>query len=416
MSSIPADLECIQAGDPHAMTHGLNLPDLHVTQMTFLRTLGWLLIYAHSPAPTACCPRCGHPSAQVHQYHVRLVRDLAWADLRSVLHLVRRRFKCGPCARPFTEPLSAVAPHARTTTRYATHLVAAVRETSIAATAARERHGYKAVEGIVYRQAAATYPSAPPQRLIKRLGIDEIAARKGHGHYQLVLVDLDTHQVIEQLPDRDKATVRAYFAQWTAAARAAVEEVATDFWAAYHEVAAELFPQARVVGDRFHVQQHVNDALNTVRREVQRQMIAEDRAWLQARRHLFLRNDEDLEAAEQVDLEIAKAYVPALDVAHTLKERLRTIYTTAPDRASAATQLTAWLDAMAASGVAALVKVGEFVGRWQEPILNYFVRRTTSGAVEGLNNKIKLVKRRAFGFGNDAHFRLRVLLACNGAP
>jgi transposase len=416
MSSIPPDLECIQAGDPHALTQCLHLPQLAVTQLTFLRALGWLLIAVHSPAPTACCPRCGQASAQVHQYHTRLVRDLAWADLRCVLHLVRRRFKCAACRRPFTEPLTALAPHARTTRRYAAHLLAAVRTATVAAVARAEQHGYKAVEGSVYRQAAAAHPPGPPRQRITRLGIDEIAARKGHGHYKLVLVDLDTQQVFEQLPDRDKASVRAYFAQWSAEARAAVEEVTTDFWAAYHEVAAELLPAARVVGDRFHVQQHVNDALNTVRREVQRQMAPADRAWLQARRHLLLRNEEDLAAAEQLDLEILKAYAPAIDVAHTLKEGLRTIYATAADRASAAAPLDTWRAAVAASGLPALVQVGEFVGRWREPILNYFVRRTTSGLVEGLNNKIKVVKRRAFGFCNDTHFRLRVLLACNGAP
>jgi transposase len=416
MSSISADLECIQATDPNAMTHCLHLPDLQVTQLAFLRSLGWLLIYARATAPTACCPRCGHASAQVHQYHVRLVRDLAWADLRCYLQLLRRRFKCATCARPFTEPLTTVAPYARTTTRYAAHLLAAVRTTTVAQVAAAEQHGYKAVEGIVYRQAAAAHPPGPPQRRITRLGLDEIAARKGHGHYKLVLVDLETHQVFEQLPDRDKATLRAYLAQWSVEARAAVEEVTTDFWAAYHEVATDLLPAARVVGDRFHVQQHVNDAVNTVRRAVQRQMAPADRAWLRTRRHLLVRNEEDLAAAEQVDLEILKSYQPELDVAHTVKEGLRTIYQTAPDRASAAAQWAAWLAAVAGSGLEALVKVGEFVARWQEPILNYFVRRTTSGLVEGLNNKIKLVKRRAFGFRNDAHFRLRVLLACNGVP
>jgi transposase len=291
-----------------------------------------------------------------------------------------------------------------------------VRTATLAQVARAERHGYKAVEGIVYRQATAAHPPGPPARRITRLGLDEIAARKGHGHYKLVLVDLDTHQVVEQLADRDKATLRAYFAQWSAEARAAVEEVTTDFWAAYHEVAAELLPQARVVGDRFHVQAHVNDALNAIRRAVQRRMGPADQAWLRQRRHLLLRNEEDLAAAEQVDLEILKVYAPQLDVAHTLKEGLRTIYQTAPDRASAAAALADWLAAVAASGLAALVAVGDFVARWQEPILNYFVRRTTSGLVEGLNNKIKLVKRRAFGFGNDAHFRLRVLLACDGTP
>ncbi len=107
---------------------------------------------------------------------------------------------------------------------------------------------------------------------------------------------------------------------------------------------------------------------------------------------------------------------PELEVVHTLKEELRTIYNTAADRATAATAVERWLAAAARSGVAALVKLGEFVARWREPILNYFVARTTSGLVEGLNNKIKLVKRRAFGFRNDDHFRLRVLLACDGAP
>ncbi len=114
-------------------------------------------------------------------------------------------------------------------------------------------------------------------------------------------------------------------------------------------------------------------------------------------------------------MELLKAYREELDVAHTLKEKLRTIYNTAEDRVAAAAALEGWLVAAARSGLAAFVKLGEFVARWREPILNYFVAHTTSGIVEGLNNKIKLVKRRAFGFLNDEHFRLRVLLACDGA-
>src|SRR5690349_955876 len=154
MSSIPADLECIQADDPLALTHCLQLPDWQVTQIAFLRTLGWMLVSVQPTTQTAACPRCGQLSAQVHQYHTRLVRDLPWVGLRCVLQLVRRRFKCAACARPFTEPLAALAPRARTTARYAAHLLAAVRTTTIAQVARAERHGYKAIEGIVYRQSA----------------------------------------------------------------------------------------------------------------------------------------------------------------------------------------------------------------------------------------------------------------------
>jgi transposase len=97
------------------------------------------------------------------------------------------------------------------------------------------------------------------------LGVDEIAARKGRGDFKLVLVNGETGAVIEQLPARDKATMRAYLAGWPPALRAAVEEVTADFWAAYHDVLAEMLPQARRTGDRFHVQKQVNAALNAVR-------------------------------------------------------------------------------------------------------------------------------------------------------
>lgn len=416
MFSIPADPDLIQADDPQAVTQCLHLPGLHVTHLVFSHAEPWVLLHVRATAPSALCPTCGHPSTAVHQYHRRLVRDLAWADHRCCLQLVRRRFKCADCQRPFTEELAAVAPHARTTRRYATHLVAACRSAAIQTVARQEAHGYKAVEACFYTQAARLHPTSPPAHRIKRLGIDEIAARKGHGHFKLVLVDLDRHQVIEQLVDRRKETLRTYLLSWSAEQRAAVEEVATDFWAAYHEVAAAVLPQARVVGDRFHAQKHINEAVNTTRRAVQRRMGPVDREFVRERRSLFLRNEADLCRAEEWDLLLMKEYSPPLGEVHTRKEEFRTIYNTAPDRATAAQQLDDWLAAVAASTVAALVKAGEFVTRWRESILNYFVAHTSSGMVEGLNNKIKLLKRQAFGFGNDSHFRLRVLMACEGRP
>ncbi|MDQ2808136.1 MAG: transposase family protein [Chloroflexota bacterium] len=99
MFSIPADLDLIQATDPHAVTHCLHLPGLHITHLAFAHAEPWVLLHVRSTASTATCPTCGHPSAAVHQYHTRLVRDLAWADRRCCLQLVRRRFKCPPCQR-----------------------------------------------------------------------------------------------------------------------------------------------------------------------------------------------------------------------------------------------------------------------------------------------------------------------------
>ena len=415
MESIAQTGVWINALDPAALTRLLDLEELTVTALELQPHVHQLYLHCTPTSAVAVCPHCHTASGQIHQAHRRTIRDLPWGPWTCYLHLTRRRFWCAPCARPFTEALTALAPWARTTRRLAAAVVAAVPSTTIQAVATTRALGYKAVEGLFYRTALARHPTGPPAQPVRRLGIDEIAARKGHGHFHLVLVDVDAGRVIEQLPDRNAATLRTYLQSWSDAARAAVEEVALDFWAAYHEVVAAVLPRARVVGDRFHVQKHLNEAVQRTRREVQATLPAADAAFVRRHRHVLLWNEEDLDAAAWHTLTVLKVGVPVLERVHTLKEQFRAIFAQAPDRPSAAAQLQSWLAAAQQSGVAALEEFAAFVGRWREPILNYFVARTTSGRVEGLNNKIKVIKRQAFGFRNDAHFRLRVLMACAGS-
>lgn len=380
------------------------------------RTLEPRTLYIHcrlAAAPVGC-PRCGQPAQAVHQYHRRVVRDLAWAGQPTYLVLTRRRWRCACCHTVFTEPCSVVAPRATTTRRYAAYLVELCRDTSLAAVARREAVGYKLVEGLYYAAATARHPGGPPPGPVRVLGIDEIAARKGRGDFKLVVVNLETGAVLEQLPARDKETVRAYFAGWPPEFRAQVQEVTADFWTAYHDVVAEVFPQARRTGDRFHVQKQVNAALNQTRRAARRGRPAAARAELGELRGALLRNGTDLDPADQAWVREAGRVYPPVGVAYDLKERLRRMYEEAASRAAAACRLGWWVKKARASGLDAFAKLADFMERWWEPILNYFVARRTNGPVEGCNNKIKLIKRRAYGFTNDSHFRLRVLMECDG--
>jgi transposase len=414
MDSIPDDLLIINAADPDALTRLLDLPDLLVTRLERADWLGRLYLHCTVTTTQATCPTCHLDSESVHQYYLRTPRDLPWAGWACYLQITARRFWCSYCGCPFTETLAAVADAARTTRRFAAHLVECVRTSNVAATARIEQHGYKAVEGIFYRAAAAAHPEGPPVGLVRRLGIDEIATRKGHGHFQVVLCDLDSGQVLAQLADRRQETLREYLASWSAEQRAGVEEVATDFWAAYHTVAGEVFPQARVVGDRFHVAQHLTEAVTETRRTVQAQLGADDAEFVRTWKDVLVRNEEDLPAAEWVALAAIKTVVPELERVHTLKEEFRAIFEAPLEREVAAERVEEWLGRAWDSGLAALEKFADFVDRWRESILNYFVRRTSSGRVEGLNNKIKLLMRQAFGFANNEHFRLRVMMACDG--
>jgi transposase len=190
-----------------------------------------------------------------------------------------------------------------------------------------------------------------------------------------VVVNLDTGAVLEQLPARDKETVRAYCAGWSAERRAQVEEVTADFWTAYHEVAAELFPQARRTGDRFHVHKQVNEALNQTRIAERRGRSAAERAELGELRSALLRNGADLDAADQAWVREAGQVYAALGVAYDLKERLRRMYEEAPSRAAAACRLGGWMKKARASGLARFEKLADFMDRWWDTILNYFVAR-----------------------------------------
>lgn len=411
-ATIPRDSWHINADDPRALTRLLDLPESVVTALEYDDRLDCLVVLCQPVHDAAVCPACGAVSAQPHQYEPRAVRDLPVAGRICYLEFPGRRFKCARCRRPFTEVLEAVAPQARCTRRYAQYLFAQCRGSTIQDVARHERLGYKTVEGCYYRLATGHAPAeAAPAR---RLGLDEIALKKGHGQYALVLSDLDRKRVITVLPERTIEAVEAYLDTWSAEQRAAVTDVALDLWEPYHLAVAAKLPNARITGDRFHVMKNLNDRVSETRRTIQRTASPSEKKLLKGFRWLLVKNQADLDAQEQAKLAEMYTASPTLGRLHELKEAFRTICETAPDRATAEEQLAAWIAEVEASGLHGLGKFVTTLRNWWDVTLNYFHDRLTSGFVEGLNNKLKPIKRRAFGYRNFEHFRLRVLVECDG--
>jgi len=411
--SIPTESWQVNADDPLALTALLDLPEVTVTSLEYDAHLDLLLVVCQPYYDVAVCPTCDTVSAQVHDRKERWVRDLAWAGKRCALVFPARRFQCERCRRPFTERLAAIAPHARSTRRYEDDLFEQCRGTTIQAVHRREGLGYKAVEGVYYRLAAQRH-STPPLDAVRRLGIDEIALKKGHGQYALVLSDLDQGCVLTVLPERTKAVLEAYLATWTAEQRAAITDVALDLWEPYHLAVRACLPNAQITADRFHVMQNLNERVSEARRAIQRDAPEEDKAHLKGCRWLVVKNAADLTDEEQAKLEAMFVVSPALQRLHDLKEAFRTVFETAPDRPTAREQLADWVRDVEAGSMSSLTKFVTTLHNWWEVILNYFHARLSSGMVEGLNTKLKLIKRLAYGYRNFAHFRLRVLVECDG--
>lgn len=404
----------VKSHDPEALTRLLGLPEWVVTGMEYDDRLDCLMIQCEPAWDWAVCPRCGRPSPHPHQYQRRTVRDLPMAGHGCYLEFAARRFNCEPCRRAFTESLEWVAPHGRCTRRYEAYLFEQCRGASLQDVARRERLGYKTVEAIYYRWAEH-HVQARQEGLVRRLGIDEIALKKGHDHYALVVSDLERAQVLTVLPERTKEALEAYFDTWSPEQRAAVEDVAIDLWLPYRLTVEAKLPNARLNGDRFHVMKNLNDHVTSARREIQRSASEADKEQLKGYRWILVKNQDTLSEQEKAKLDEMYTASPTLKRLHELKESLRAVFETAADRATAAEQLQDWIAQVEKTGLKSLAKFVTTLRNWWDPILNYFNDHITSGFVEGMNNKIKLIKRRAYGYRNFVHFRLRLLIECGGA-
>lgn len=249
------------------------------------------------------------------------------------------------------------------------------------------------------------------------MNIDEIALEKGHGNFVLVLSAPEEGYVLEVLPDRERKTLEKWLDGLAPEVKKAIKVVNLDMWEPYTLAVKAKLPHARIVVDRFHVMKNLNHCLTMARREIQRKVAqGAIKQQLKGSRWVLVKNQKDLNQKQRTKLESLYQVSPELKACHQLKEQFRTIFETITDRKKARIALLRWMKRVEKQSVTALRSFLVTLKNWFELILNYFIERWTNAFAEGVNNKIKLIKRRAFGFTNFDHFRLRILVECAPNP
>jgi len=395
-------------------TQVLDLPDYDVV---YCQLDGDLQRYRFTVAPKSrlgVCPHCGHVCDTVHQTRTReRIHDLPISRQTVELSVRVLQFDCD-CGRSFTPPIPFLAEGAHATERFLQHAAELIRTSNVANAAV--------LLGVPERTLANWYydylerrppPGGEPLKVIRRLGIDELAVKNKPQQYVAVIVDHDNQRVLDVLENREKATVLAYLRQARQAGLLAqVEEVTTDMWDGYVEAAREAFGAAVVITiDRFHVMKNFQECLTATRRELQRGMTTEDRGELKGSRWWWLTNPENLTAGVREELERLQERFPELGQVAEQRERLRKIF---EDRgilspAAGRERLQGWLEQVEGMGLNALSRFCKTLRNWLDPIANYFRSRSSNGRVEGLNHGLRAILWRAYGMANFANFRLRVL-------
>src|SRR3954447_18578706 len=388
------------------LSHAFGIRGYHHTRTDYQ---GGQTIFTIRQEPETCrCPACGSPQVQSRGQVKRRFRTMPIGPRATVIVLPIPRVECRDCGVvrqvkiPFADPRRS---YTKSFERYALELS---RRMTIRDVAIHLGVSWDTIKDIQKRDLSRRY-AKPKLKHLRRIAIDEIAVAKGH-RYLTVVMDLESGAVVF-VGDGKGADALVPFWKRLRPSKAAIEAVAMDMSAAYRQAVSAHLPGATIVFDRFHVIKLYNDKLSQLRRDLHREATeVMHKDVLKGTRWLLLKNPEnlDVEKDEKKRLEEALALNKPLATAYYMKEDLRRFWEQ-PGKRFATAFLDGWIRRAEASGVKMLKQMAKTLAAHRSGLLAYYDAMIRSGPMEGTNNKIKTMKRQAYGFRDQEFFKLKIL-------
>lgn len=360
------------------------------------------------------CGVCRQRCREVHSVRKeREWRDLPMRKLPLKLRYRPRRVACPRCGVrvedfPWAEPWARV-------TRALSHAVALLaRELSWQGTAREYGLNWKSVAAIVRRsvQYGLRRRKRPPVHVI---GMDEVSRRKGQV-YLTVVYDLERRVLLWVGEDRTEEAVKKFFTEEMGRRRCrTLRVVCMDMWAPYARLVREHAPNAQILFDRFHIVKHLNEAVDEVRRSEMRRLSLQEKATFKGTRWLLLKNPWNLKPDQKERLSTLVRWNTPLVRAWYLKEAFQLFWGYQQPR-RAEQHLHQWMHSAMRSRLDPFKRFVRMLRSHQDGILPWTKVRLSNGAVEGMNNKIKSISHRAFGFRSAKNFIAAIYHCCARLP
>lgn len=357
------------------------------------------------------CPDC-LAAAPIHDHQERQWRHLDTCQFKTFVHARVPRLNCPTHGiRQLTVPWGE--PGSQFTALFEALAIDWLKQASVSAVAKHLRISWDEADGILaraVRRGLARRDVVAP----RYVGIDETAFQKRH-EYVTVVSDLERGIVLDVADDRRIESLDAFWQKLSPSQIANVEAVAMDMWGPYIHSTFEHLPDAesKIVFDKFHVAQHLNDAVDRVRRSEHRRLLAEGDSSLARTKYDWLRHPGTLTHAEKCALAELRGQVQRLGRAWALKEMAMKIFDlTAPWAADR--NFETWLFTAMRSKLEPIKRVARMLRKHWGQLRNYFVHRITNAGSEAMNTKIQQIKGRARGFRNRERFRRVIFFHCGG--
>jgi transposase len=404
------------------VTIPLEIPEVRVLKSE-INPAGEMIITIESTKETAVCQRCGRVIRKVHGYDDWVkVRYLSVFGHPTYLRYRPKRYRCDQCeGHPTTsQGLDWHEPNSPHTFRYEQHILLQLVNATVEDVAIKERLSYDSVLGILERCIETRVDWSEYTRL-DTLGLDEIALKKGHRNFVVIVtarLEGGRIVILGVLADRQKESVVEFLRSIPERLKKTIRSACCDMYEGFTEAIREELPEVRLVIDRFHVTRSYREGADDLRqaelKRLKRELSEPEYKTLKGSMWAFRKEKQALTSEEHKALARLFRYAPDLKRAYDLQNRLTDIFDQNLSVQTASTKIRQWIIHVAKSGLRCFDKFIDTLGRWWNEIMNFFVARETSGFVEGFNNKIKVLKRRCYGLTNLAHLYQRIFLDLEG--
>ena len=365
-----------------------------------------IILHIQAKEREKVCPRCGKRHLVKNGYRIRDFIGLPIGGKKVLIRMKVQRYKCRDCDYDQQERIPFATGSRSYTHRFAKYVVDLLSGMTL-----QDVSNHLGVSWDTVKEIHSTYLerhySPPSLKGVENIGIDEFAVRKGHV-YKTIVVDLDSGRVL-YVGDGKGADALTKFWRKVKRKGIKIKHVATDLSAAFIASVMENCPEAVHVFDHFHVVKLMNEKLDDIRRKVySMEKDVNKRKVLKGTRYLLLGNGADIfDKQHKSRLDNALAMNEPLSKAYYLKEQLRQIWMQ-PVKSMGEDVFDDWVRQAEQSKIPQLQKMAVTMRTYKTGILAWYDCHLSTGKVEGINNKIKVMKRNAYGFRDDKYFTLRL--------
>lgn len=365
-----------------------------------------LILHVEMKRRPANCPCCGMPTDTIHDYRIQTVKDSPIQGKTVHWQYRKRRYRCTNCGKRFYEKNWLLPKWHRLTNRLALQVIQRLQEKVSRKDLSKE---FNVSESTVCRWMNLT-ECGKPNDLPNVVSIDEFKGNVDGEKFQCILTAPTEKRVLDILPDCKERHIYEYLQRFKN--RDQVQFFVSDMRKEYIAMAKHLFPNAKIVIDKFHVVRYCTWAVENVRKRVQKGLHPDERKYFKrSRTLLLLRKDKLKDNGKEAVIRMLRFHKDLAN-AYLLKEKFYA-FMTSENSLAARERLHALILFAAAANLPEFEPLLSVLRNWTQYILNAFDCEYTNGFTEGCNNKIKVLKRIAFGYRNFANFRQRILLSFN---